>query len=92
MNKLGKLKQEMMDIGWQITCVMQANGMLELIDKYRNNQSITLSEIQKEWTEMYKVDASRHAFLNQHQYITSLLSFIAIPKEKLFSELSNQAN
>jgi hypothetical protein len=61
-----RLKQEMIDIELPIAYVMQANGMLGLLDKYRDNQTITLREIQKEWSEMYKVDSTQHPFLNQY--------------------------
>lgn len=56
----------MIDIELPIAYVMQANGMLGLLDKYRDNQTITLREIQKEWSEMYKVDSTQHPFLNQY--------------------------
>lgn len=75
------------EIKSQIATVMQANGMLGLIDKYRNNDKITLKEIQNEWTSMYKLEGNQHFFLNQYQYITSLLAFLVIPKESIFNEL-----
>gem|GEM_PF-7127485 len=70
-----------------IACIMQTNGMLDLIDKYKNDENITLREIQTEWTSKYILDAREHLFLNQYQYLTSLLAYIIIPKENLFDEL-----
>jgi hypothetical protein len=37
-----------MEINSLIATVMQVNGMLGIIDKYRNNDVITLKEVQKE--------------------------------------------
>jgi hypothetical protein len=36
---------------------------------------------------MYRVNRNEHSFLNQYQYITSLLAFIVIPKENIFEGL-----
>ncbi len=74
-----------------IATVMQTNGMLGLIDKHRNNEEITLKAIQDEWSEKYliQIREDNHYFLNQYQYITSLLAFIVIPKEIIFENLPN---
>jgi hypothetical protein len=75
------------EIKSQIATVMQTNGMLGLIDKYRNNDKITLKEIQNEWSGMYSLEGNQHVFMNQYQYTTSLLVYLVMPNEKLFKEI-----
>lgn len=78
-----------MDVKSLIATVMQTNGMLGIIDQNQNGVNITLNEIQNEWSKKYLLNAKTHSFLNQYQYITSLLAFIVIPKESFWDQIPN---
>ncbi len=75
-----------MEIKSLIAYIMQANGILGIIDNHKDD-NISLKDIQNKWTEKYKIKASNHIFLNQYQFLVSLLAFIVLPKEELYEKI-----
>jgi hypothetical protein len=72
-----------------IASIRMTNHFLGLVDKYRTNNEIKLSEVLEEFATPYKPAGYRiaeNSFLNQHQLISSLLVYIVLPKEKFFSD------
>lgn len=76
-----------MDIQSLIATVIQTNWILGIIDKHRNDDKITLKAIQSEWTSLFKLEGNKHFFLNQYQYITSLLAFIVLPEQEIYNDI-----
>ena len=70
-----------------IATIMQANGLLQLIDKYKQDERKSLNSILKEWEQGYKLNFNTHSFYNQYQFTTSLLYYIVLPKEEFYSKI-----
>lgn len=71
-----------------ITTIRQNNGILGMMDKYKDKcDTKTLNDVYKEFEKDYKVDLNQHAFFNQYQFICSLYAYIVLPKEALFKNI-----
>lgn len=75
------------NINSMISIVRQNNGLMQLLDYYKENQEIKLSEVLDKFVEKYKIDLSEHHFFNQYQMISSLLVYIVYPKENYFNKI-----
>ena len=73
-----------------IATVRMTNHFLGLVDSYRGNKTVTLHEVIEKFSEPYRsagFNPETHAFLNQHQMLTSMWAFIVLPKEGFYDDL-----
>ncbi len=72
-----------------IVAVRHTNGMLQLLDESKLKPETTIGELQDKFAKMYIVNPREEGFFfyNQHQFLTSLLAYICLPKEAFWGQL-----
>lgn len=70
-----------------IAIMRQTQGMIGIIDHNRDKPNLKLSEIHALFEQDYKLNPREHYFNNQYMMISSLLSYLVLPKEVYFDSI-----
>ena len=70
-----------------ISIMRQTQGLLGIIDNHRNEPNFKLSEIHDLFEQKYKLNPKQQFFNNQYMMVSSLLSYLVLPKEVYFDSI-----
>lgn len=72
-----------------VCAIRQTKGMLQLLDEAKAKPETTLGELQDKFSAMYILNPRDKDFFfyNQHQFLTSLLAYVCLPKETFYEQL-----